>query len=78
MLVHFLNGLAHVGGHQPELGVLILKHHKKLVDKALTHPFDFREVYFRFLISAQDGVVQQFPNVKHVMIHVNPGVEAPV
>lgn len=29
-------------------------------------------------ISAQDGVEQQFPNVKHVMIHVNPGAEFPV
>ena len=29
-------------------------------------------------ISAQDGVEQQFPHAKHVMIHVNPGAEVSV
>ena len=48
---------------------------RKMLDTSCSNDV---EQQMQDFISAQDGVVQQFPHVKHVMIHVNPGVEAPV
>lgn len=48
---------------------------RKMLDTSCSNDV---EQQMQAFISAQDGVEQQFPNVKHVMIHVNPGVEAPV
>ena len=48
---------------------------RKMLDTSCSNDV---EKQMQDFISAQDGVEQQFPHVKHVMIHVNPGVEVPV
>ena len=48
---------------------------RKMLDTSCSNDV---EQQMQAFISAQDGVEQQFPNVKHVMIHVNPGAEFPV
>ena len=39
MAVHFLHRRAHIDRQQADLGMLMLKDNKKLVGKALPHPF---------------------------------------
>ena len=48
---------------------------RKMLDTSCSNDV---EQQMQDFISAQDGVEQQFPNVKHVMIHVNLGAEVPV
>ena len=48
---------------------------RKMLDASCSNDV---EKQMQDFISAQDGVEQQFPNAKHVMIHVNPGAEVPV
>ena len=48
---------------------------RKMLDTSCSNDV---EQQMQDFISAQDGVEQQFPHVKHVMIHVNPGAEVPV
>ena len=58
MAVHFLHRRAHIDRQQADLGMLMLKDNKKLVGKALPHPFEavkiqqyFDDIYYGVILA---------------------------